>query len=134
MIMRCQCWLIFCLRKKNCMSFWGVILIVGEAMCLREQGSMWKSLCLPLRFCFKPKTALKESILKNARDTAKRLLWRKFIKLNACIKGTETFMYSLVYCCSMWDLWFPDQGLNPHSLHWKCGALISGPPGDFQDF
>ena len=24
---------------------------------------------------------------------------------------------------------FPDQGLNPRPLHWKCGVLTTGPPG-----
>ena len=24
---------------------------------------------------------------------------------------------------------FPDQGLNPCPLHWKCGVLTTGPPG-----
>ena len=24
---------------------------------------------------------------------------------------------------------FPDQGLNPYSLHWKCGVLATGTPG-----
>lgn len=26
---------------------------------------------------------------------------------------------------------FPDQGSNPPSLHWKCGVLMTGPPGMF---
>ena len=28
----------------------------------------------------------------------------------------------------MWDL-FPNQRLNPYSLHWKCRVLTTGPPG-----
>ena len=25
--------------------------------------------------------------------------------------------------------YFPNQGSNPHPLHWKCGFLTTGPPG-----
>ena len=28
---------------------------------------------------------------------------------------------------------FPDQGLNPGSLHWKCRVLATGPPGKSQN-
>ena len=27
--------------------------------------------------------------------------------------------------------WFPDQGLNPCPLKWKCGVSTTGPPGQF---
>ena len=27
----------------------------------------------------------------------------------------------------------PDQGLNPYPLHWKCGVLTTGPPGNSQE-
>ena len=30
--------------------------------------------------------------------------------------------------------WFPDQGSNPHPLHWKHGVLTTGPPGKFPIF
>ena len=29
----------------------------------------------------------------------------------------------------MQDLLFPNQGLNPGSLQWKCGVPATGPPG-----
>ena len=28
--------------------------------------------------------------------------------------------------------WFPDQGLNPCPLKWKCGVSTTGPPGQFR--
>ena len=31
--------------------------------------------------------------------------------------------------CGMWDLNFPDQGLNLDPLHWERGVLATGPPG-----
>ena len=31
--------------------------------------------------------------------------------------------------CGMWDLKFPDQGLNPGPLNWDRGVLSTGPPG-----
>ena len=37
--------------------------------------------------------------------------------------------YFLVAPCSMW---FPDQGSNPRSLHWKRGVLTTGPKGSPQ--
>ena len=34
----------------------------------------------------------------------------------------------------MGDLKFPDQGLNPNPLHWKCKVLTTRPPGNFHQW
>ena len=28
-----------------------------------------------------------------------------------------------------YEIWFPDQGLNPDPLRWEHGVLATGPPG-----
>ena len=49
--------------------------------------------------------------------------------------GTERFFMGsslvtlLKVSCGMWDLKFPDQGLNPGPLNWERGVLSTGPPG-----
>ena len=37
-----------------------------------------------------------------------------------CIVFLKIFYYFLATPHSMWDLLFPNQGLNPHTLKWKC--------------
>ena len=41
------------------------------------------------------------------------------------------FFY-LFICRSVWHVGcqFPDQGLNPYPLQWKCRVLTTGPPGN----
>ena len=60
---------------------------------------------------------------------------------NDCPRGSaepglepRSFFFFLSFfflCCAMWyvGFWFPDQGWNPGPLQWKCGVLITGPPG-----
>ena len=60
---------------------------------------------------------------------------------NDCPRGSagpglepRSFFFFLSFfflCCAMWyvGFWFPDHGWNPGPLQWKCGVLITGPPG-----
>ena len=42
--------------------------------------------------------------------------------------GSSLVTLLRVTCC-MWELKFPDQGLNPGPLNWERGVLSTGPPG-----
>ena len=41
-----------------------------------------------------------------------------------------TYTYIYIFGSAAWQVGsqFPNQGLNPHSLQWKCGVLHTGPP------
>ena len=56
----------------------------------------------------------------------------------------QTNLFNIPFCCCCCFIffcfvfghaaqqmrsWFPDQGSNPHPLHWKHGVLTTGPPG-----
>ena len=40
--------------------------------------------------------------------------------------------FSLASLCGLWNLQFPDQGLNPGPRRWDCGILTTRPPGNSQ--
>ena len=44
------------------------------------------------------------------------------------------FFFFFFFCQGTWDVGFllPDQGLNPHPLHWKHRVLTTGHPGKSQ--
>ena len=41
------------------------------------------------------------------------------------------FLFCFLFwpCCAACGSYFPNQGLNPRPLHWKCRVLTTGPPG-----
>ena len=45
-------------------------------------------------------------------------------------------IFTYVAACKLlfvaYGIQFPDQGLFPGPLHWKCGVLATGPPGKYQ--
>ena len=80
-----------------------------------------------------PDYSLKWYLVKKQGPTESEPRRLPFMYLQAAslfdLKKKTLFIYLLAALHGMWDLSFPDQCSNLHTLHWKCRVLTSGPHG-----
>ena len=63
------------------------------------------------------------------------LIFLSFIFISFFSVFHSSYFLKLFFGHIMWHVGpkLPDQGLNPYPLHWKCGVLTTGPPGNSQE-
>ena len=57
-------------------------------------------------------------------------MWQVLFQFSVHLSFISVCLFVFVFDCIM-GFQIPNQGWDPHPLHWKCGVLTTGPPGKF---